>query len=82
MRRKGFANAKQRKGYFGTRLYGIHKVKLPVTVDAGDHLRGSSVKKYDKRVKALKPGKRISAHKKVYYEYRRNHADLHPRTKL
>jgi hypothetical protein len=42
---------------------------------------GSSSKKADAKRKALKPGKRVSASGKTYYEYRANRTDLKPRSK-
>lgn len=58
----------------------LKKILRGRTVKAGKYLnpvKGSSVKA-DNRKKALKPGKRISKKGKVYYEYRRNRADLTP----
>jgi hypothetical protein len=43
-------------------------------------LTGTSNLKYDRRHKALKPGKRVSKSGKVYYEYRKNRADVRGRT--
>ena len=83
MKRKGFVHSRQRKAVMTKlakmkRMYG----HLPKTIKPGHELEGKSVKKYDVRVRALKPGKRISKTGKSYYEYRRNHADLHPAQKL
>jgi len=50
--------------------------KLPCTIEPADRQVGTSNLKYDKRKKALPPGKRISSSGKVYYEYRRNRSDL------
>jgi len=36
---------------------------------------GKSVQKRDKKLKALKPGKRLSRNKKEYYELRKNRSD-------
>jgi len=52
--------------------------KLPCTVEKANHQTGKSNLKYDKRKKALPPGKRISKSGKVYYEYRKNRSDLTP----
>ena len=43
-------------------------------------LTGKSNLKYDRRHKALKPGKRVSRNGNVYYEYRKNRADVRGRT--
>ena len=50
--------------------------KLPCTIEPADHQVGTSNLKYDRRKKALPPGKRISKSGKTYYEYRRNRSDL------
>lgn len=34
--------------------------------------------KADKKQRAMKPGKRVSKHRKTYYEYRDNRSDKHP----
>ena len=52
--------------------------RLPCTVEPASHQTGTSNIKYDKRKKALPPGKRISRSGNVYYEYRRNRSDLTP----
>ena len=43
---------------------------------------GKSNVAYDKRLRAKKPGKRISASGKVYYERRANRSDVNPRKRL
>jgi len=39
-------------------------------------------KRNDKKVTALPPGKRISKSGNIYYEYRKDHSDINPRTNL
>ncbi len=41
-------------------------------------LVGSSVARRDRRYRALKPGRRVSETGQVYYERRRNRADVGP----
>lgn len=45
-------------------------------------LTGTSNRRIDKLYQAKQAGKRISANKKVYYEYRANRADVSKKTKL
>jgi len=49
--------------------------KGPRVLKAG-RKKGRSKIKYDKRIRALKPGKRISKRGKIYYEYRANRSDM------
>lgn len=60
------------------KTYHRKKIMNHLVLKAGDHQYGKSNKKIDKRFRAMKPGKRISASGEVYYEYRRNRSDLHP----
>jgi len=46
------------------------------------HAVGVTNVKWDKRYKALTPGKRISKNGKIYWEYRINRSDIKPRRKL
>lgn len=46
------------------------------------HQLGKSIRSIDKRLRAKKPGKRVSASKKRYYENRRNRTDKNPKKKL
>mgnify|MGYP006977952516 CR=1 FL=1 len=50
------------------------KRKGPYVLKTG-RKKGRSKIKYDKRIRALKPGKRISKKGKIYYEYRANRSD-------
>jgi len=43
---------------------------------------GKSIKYFDIRHQALKPGKRLSKNGNVYYEYRANRSDKNPKVKL
>jgi len=52
------------------------KRRHPRVIVVSKHQIGKSVRKIDKRRKALKPGKRISKNGKVYYESRKNRSDL------
>jgi len=70
-----FKSSRQRKKVMALmRKYG----KLPKTIVPSKHMIGVSEYKYDKRLRALKSGKRISKSGKTYYEHRRNHSDKHP----
>jgi len=48
----------------------------PRTTKSKRRQTGRSNKRKDRKRKAMKPGKRLSKNKKVYYEYRRNRSDL------
>jgi hypothetical protein len=76
-----FKHSRQRKAVMAKLHRRVHHMK-PIVLDAGDHLTGKSHIKEDRQHRALKPGKRKSSTGKVYYEYRRNRADLHPAQKL
>jgi len=52
------------------------KEKLPRVIKAVDFQRGRSKTSIDKKRKAMKPGKRKSKNRKIYYEYRKNRSDL------
>jgi hypothetical protein len=70
-----FRSDRQRKKVMALmRKYG----KLPKTIVPSKHMIGESEYKYDKRLRALKSGKRISETGKTYYEHRRNHSDKNP----
>jgi hypothetical protein len=70
-----FKSARQRKKVMAMmRKYG----KLPKTIVPSKHMIGKSEYDYDKRLRALKAGKRISKAGKTYYEHRRNHSDKNP----
>ena len=57
------------------------KLKSPKVLKV-THAVGSSNLKWDKRYKAMKPGKRISKKGNIYWEYRINRSDINPRRKL
>ena len=57
------------------------KLKSPKVLKV-THAVGSSNLKWDKRYKAMKPGKRISKRGNIYWEYRINRSDIKPKTKL
>ena len=48
----------------------------PVLLKRAFKLRGTSVKRFDRKRTAMAPGKRRSAAKNVYYESRANRADI------
>lgn len=52
--------------------------RIPVTTDPAEYLSGGSIEEIDKPRPALRPGRRISREGKVYWEFRRNRADLNP----
>ena len=59
------------------------KKKLPRELTVSKHQTGKTKDiKQDKRLKAMKPGKRISKSKKIYYEHRRNRSDKDKRKRL
>jgi|26BtaG_2_1085354.scaffolds.fasta_scaffold00871_2 hypothetical protein len=55
--------------------------KLPRTIQV-THQIGTSITPLDRRLLALKPGKRISKFGNVYWEYRKNRSDVSPKKKL
>ena len=64
-------------------VMGLRGRKKMVKKRKGYHkLTGKTNLKYDRRHKALRPGKRISRNGKVYYEYRKNRSDVHGRKAL
>ena len=70
-----FKSAKQRKKVMALiRQYG----KLPKTIVPSDYQIGTTHLKQDRKLRAMKPGKRISKKGKTYYEHRRDHSDKHP----
>ena len=47
------------------------------------HQTGDTVKDWDKKLRAMPPGKRVSATTgKIYFEYRANRSDLNSKKKL
>ena len=58
------------------------KKKLKAKTLKVTHAIGSSNVLWDKRFKAMTPGKRISKNGKIYWEYRINRSDIKPRNKL
>lgn len=73
-----FKNAKQRKAVMA-------KMKKGKTIDNVNYLNPADHRndwRKDKQLKALHPGKRISKNGNVYYEYRRNRADLNRKKRL
>ena len=54
------------------------KVALGRTVEEAGFLVGSSVEEIDQPRPALRPGRRVSRGGNVYYENRRNRADMNP----
>jgi hypothetical protein len=54
----------------------LNRGYTPGVVRASARQTGRSIPQYDSRVKAMAPGKRISATGRVYYEYRRNRTDV------
>jgi hypothetical protein len=53
-----------------------HIPRTPMVLIINPHLLGTSITPIDKRRQALKGGKRISASGNIYYEVRRNRADV------
>jgi hypothetical protein len=64
--------------------YAGYEVKLrerqtiPYTDEPLDYLSGGSVEEIDKPRPALRPGRRVSRNGNIYWELRRNRADLNP----
>lgn len=64
--------------------YAGYEVKLrdrqtiPETLEPLDYLSGGSVEEIDKPRPALRPGRRVSRNGNIYWEVRRNRADLNP----
>jgi len=52
------------------------RLRRPMVLIINPHLVGKSVTSIDKRRQALKGGKRMSASGNIYYEVRRNRADV------
>jgi hypothetical protein len=52
--------------------------RVPETTDPADYLSGGSIEEIDKPRPALRPGRRISREGNIYWEFRRNRADLNP----
>jgi hypothetical protein len=52
------------------------------TLKASKHQTGRSIKPIDRKKRALRPGKRKSRARRIYYEYRRNRSDVHPALRL
>ena len=48
------------------------------TVKIYDYLSGTSIKEIDEKRRALRPGRRVSRHGNVYWEFRANRADRNP----
>ncbi len=56
--------------------------RLPRVLKAAKKLVGKSNILADVKIKAMRPGKRISKSGRVYYERRANRADINPKKKL
>ena len=54
----------------------MHKPRRPIVLIINPHLLGTSITSVDKKRQALKGGKRMSASGNIYYEVRRNRADV------
>jgi hypothetical protein len=50
--------------------------RRPIVLVINPHLVGKSFTGIDKKIQALKGGKRMSASGNIYYEVRRNRADV------
>jgi hypothetical protein len=74
-KKKGYKKTKKKKTKKKVKPKAAKTIKVT-------HATGTTNVLWDKRYKAMKPGKRISKNGNIYWEYRINRSDIKPSGKL